>query len=135
MVVGGVPLTGTDGMKETIRIARETGIRVVGSHIKAKGMDMWGQAALDVLRIDRARQDGVQVYLDQYPYETFGGGLTDIIPVWAYAPPPPGQTGVAGSTIRVGDGSRQRQWKILPATWLIPPFARISLRTASISSA
>ena len=43
--------------------------------------------------------------------------------------------GVAGSTIRVGDGSRQRQWKTLPATWLTPPFARISLRTANISSA
>ena len=87
MVAGGVPLTGTDGMKETIRIGRETGIRVVGSHIKAKGTDMWGQSALDVLRIDEARADGVQVYLDQYPYETFGGGPTDIIPVWAYAPP------------------------------------------------
>ena len=87
MVEGEVPLTGTDGMKETIRIGRETGIRVVGSHIKAKGTDMWGQSALDVLRIDRARAEGVQVYLDQYPYETFGGGPTDIIPVWAYAPP------------------------------------------------
>ena len=87
MVTGGVPLTGTDGMKETIRIGRETGIRVVGSHIKAKGTDMWGQSVIDVLRIDRARADGVQVYLDQYPYETFGGGPTDIIPVWAYAPP------------------------------------------------
>ena len=87
MVAGGVPLTGTDGMKETIRIGRETGIRVVGSHIKAKGTDMWGQSALDVLRIDEARADGVQVYLDQYPYETFGGGPTDILPVWAYAPP------------------------------------------------
>ena len=86
MVEGDVPLTGTDGMKETIRIGRETGIRVVGSHIKAKGLDMWGQSALDVLRIDRARTEGVQVYLDQYPYETFGGGPTDIIPVWAYAP-------------------------------------------------
>jgi len=87
MVTGGVPLTGTDGVKETIRIGRETGIRVVGSHIKAKGTDMWGQSVIDVLRIDRARADGVQVYLDQYPYETFGGGPTDIIPVWAYAPP------------------------------------------------
>ncbi len=87
MLTGEVPLTGTDGMKETIRIGRETGIRVVGSHIKAKGTDMWGQSALDVLRIDRARAEGVQVYLDQYPYETFGGGPTDIIPVWAYAPP------------------------------------------------
>ena len=87
MLAGEVPLTGTDGMKETIRIGRETGIRVVGSHIKAKGTDMWGQSALDVLRINQARAEGVQVYLDQYPYETFGGGPTDIIPVWAYAPP------------------------------------------------
>ncbi len=29
----------------------------------------------------------MQVYLDKYPYETFGGGPTDIIPIWAYAPP------------------------------------------------
>ncbi len=85
-MVEATPLTGTDGMKETIRIGRETGIRVVGSHIKAKGVDMWGQSAIDVLRIDRARAEGVQVYLDQYPYRTFGGGPTDILPIWAYAP-------------------------------------------------
>ena len=66
---------------------RETGIRVVGSHIKAKGPTMWGQSARDVMLIDRARAEGVQVYLDQYPYETFGGGSADVIPPWAYAPP------------------------------------------------
>ena len=80
-------LTGTDGMAETIRIGRETGIRVVGSHIKAKGPSTWGQSSTDVLMIERARADGVQVYLDQYPYETFGGGATAVIPRWAYAPP------------------------------------------------
>ena len=86
-MVDSVPLTGTDGMKETIRIGRETGIRVVGSHIKAKGVDMWGQAAKDVIRIDRARSEGVQVFLDQYPYETFGGGGHRILPPWAFAEP------------------------------------------------
>lgn len=85
--VDSVPLTGTDGIKETIRIGRETGIRVVGSHIKAKGVDMWGQATKDVIRIDRAREEGVQVYLDQYPYETFGGGGHRILPPWAFAEP------------------------------------------------
>lgn len=80
-------LTGTDGMRETIRIGRETGIRVVGSHIKAKGPTSWGQSAVDVLMIERARADGVQVYLDQYPYETFGGGAAGVIPNWGYAPP------------------------------------------------
>ena len=79
-------LTATDGMNETIRIGRETGIRVVGSHIKAKGPTTWGQSAVDVMAIDEARRDGVQVYLDQYPYETFGGGSVEVIPRWYYAP-------------------------------------------------
>ena len=80
-------LTATDGTKETIRIGRETGIRVVGSHIKAKGPSTWGHAAIDVLLIDQARAEGVQVYLDQYPYETFGGGPTGVLPIWAFAAP------------------------------------------------
>ena len=87
ILTDGWRLTGTDGMKETIRIGREAGIRVVGSHIKAKGPTTWGHSAVDVLLIERARAEGVQVYLDQYPYETFGGGPTAVIPQWAYAPP------------------------------------------------
>jgi N-acyl-D-amino-acid deacylase len=79
-------LTATDGMAETIRIGRESGIRVVGTHIKAKGPTTWGQSAVDVLAIDRARAEGVQVYLDQYPYETFGGGSVEVIPKWYFAP-------------------------------------------------
>jgi N-acyl-D-amino-acid deacylase len=86
-MVDRMPVTGSDGMEETIRIGRETGIRVVGSHIKAKGVDMWGQASKDVIRIDRAREEGVQVFLDQYSYETFGGGGHRILPPWAFAEP------------------------------------------------
>ena len=86
-IVDGQPLTGTDGMRETIEIGRATGIRVVGTHIKAKGTDTWGHSATDVLLIEAARREGVQVYLDQYPYETFGGGPVDVIPDWGYAPP------------------------------------------------
>lgn len=80
-------LTATDGMGETIRIGREAGIRVVGTHIKAKGPTTWGQSATDVAAIKRARAEGIQVYLDQYPYETFGGGSAEVIPAWYYAPP------------------------------------------------
>lgn len=87
MLEDGWRLTGTDGMKETIRIGRETGIRVVGSHIKAKGPTSWGQSAIDIQLIARARAEGVQVYLDQYPYETYGGGGTGVIPAWGFAPP------------------------------------------------
>lgn len=79
-------LTATDGMHETIRIGREAGIRVVGSHIKAKGPRTWGQSAIDVAAVRRARAEGVEVYLDQYPYETFGGGSVEVIPRPYFAP-------------------------------------------------
>ncbi len=79
-------LTATDGMHETIRIGREAGIRVVGSHIKAKGPRTWGQSAIDVNAIQRAWAEGVEVYLDQYPYETFGGGSVEVVPRHYFAP-------------------------------------------------
>lgn len=85
-IVDGPTLTGADGMAETIRIGRETGIRVVGTHIKAKGPSSWGHSARDVQAILEARRQGVQVYLDQYPYETFGGGPVGVLPVWGFAP-------------------------------------------------
>ena len=86
-IVDGPTLTGTDGMAETIKIGRETGIRVVGTHIKAKGPSSSGHSAKDVQAINLARAQGVQVYLDQYPFETFGGGPVGVIPVWGFAPP------------------------------------------------
>jgi N-acyl-D-amino-acid deacylase len=46
---------------------------------------MWGQSSIDINLINRAREEGVQVYLDQYPYNTFGGGATGVIPAWAFA--------------------------------------------------
>ena len=86
-IVDGPTLTGTDGMAETIRIGRETGIRVVGTHIKAKGPSSWGHSAKDVHAINQARAQGIQVYLDQYPFETFGGGPVGVLPIWGFAPP------------------------------------------------
>lgn len=84
-MVDGPTLDGIDGIKETIRIAAEAGIRAVGSHIKAKGRGSWGRAVRDTQLIDAARAQGHQVYLDQYPYETYNGGAGPIFPSWALA--------------------------------------------------
>ncbi|MBI2833592.1 MAG: amidohydrolase family protein [Acidobacteria bacterium] len=86
-MVDRMPTFGPQGTAETIRIGRETGIRVVGSHIKTKGTDTWGWSAADVIQVNRARAEGVQVYFDQYPYETFGGGSHTMILPWALAAP------------------------------------------------
>ena len=77
-----------DAVKETINIGRETGVPVVASHLKAKGADFWGSSHAATRLIHEARARGIEVYADQYPYDTSGSdGSTVLIPLWALSPP------------------------------------------------
>lgn len=77
-----------DAVQETITIGEKTGARVVASHLKAKGEHYWGSSAAAVNLIQRARDRGVDVWADQYPYPTSGtDGSTVLIPEWATRPP------------------------------------------------
>ena len=77
-----------DAVRETIDIGEKTGARVVASHLKAKGEHYWGSSAAAVTLIQRARDRGVDVWADQYPYPTSGtDGNTVLIPAWAIRPP------------------------------------------------
>jgi N-acyl-D-amino-acid deacylase len=77
-----------DAVRETIEIGEKTGARVVASHLKAKGEHYWGSSAAAVTLIQRARDRGVDVWADQYPYPTSGtDGNTVLIPAWAIRPP------------------------------------------------
>ena len=77
-----------DAVKETITIGRETGVPVVASHLKAKGADFWGSSHAATRLIHEARREGIEIYADQYPYDTSGSdGSTVLIPRWALAPP------------------------------------------------
>ena len=84
--VDGWPIDGLQALEETINIARETGIRVVASHVKSRGRASWGRSMHDVALADAAREEGLQVYFDQYPYESNGGGPQIMMPRWAFAP-------------------------------------------------
>jgi N-acyl-D-amino-acid deacylase len=78
------PPTLLDAVRETIEIGERSGARVVASHIKAKGANYWGSSAAAISLIERARQRGVDVWADQYPYPTSGtDGSTVLIPRWA----------------------------------------------------
>ena len=77
-----------DAVRETIEIGEKSGARVVASHLKAKGEHYWGSSAAAVTLIQRARDRGVDVWADQYPYPTSGtDGSTVLIPAWATRPP------------------------------------------------
>jgi len=69
---------------EVIRVAREGGVRGVVTHVKALGPRVWGFSGAIVKRIERARDQGVQVFADQYPYEASKTGLVAaLVPAWA----------------------------------------------------
>jgi N-acyl-D-amino-acid deacylase len=62
-------------VQEVIRIAEEAGTIGIVSHAKALGPDNWGLAHAIVQRITAARERGVQVFADQYPYEASSTSL------------------------------------------------------------
>ena len=63
-------------VEETIRIGCESGLTANVGHIKALGVDVWGQAqaVLDIMA--RARGRGCVVTADQYPWTASGTGLS-----------------------------------------------------------
>lgn len=82
------PPTLQDAVLETIEVGRRTGVRVVATHIKAKGAHYWGSSGSAIQLIQRARDEGVRVWADQYPYATSGtDGRTVLLPRWALRDP------------------------------------------------
>ncbi len=55
-------------LQESIEIGRRTGARIEISHVKAHGPRVWGRAAAILESIERAREEGIDVAGDQYPY-------------------------------------------------------------------
>src|SRR6185436_6149853 len=68
----------------TIRIGREGHLPVHISHIKALGVDVWGQSDSVITIIEKARREGVNVTANQYPYTASGTGHgASLLPRWA----------------------------------------------------
>jgi len=75
-----------EAIKEAITVGEEAGIPVEISHIKALGKPVWGMAKDVCEVIENARERGVRIYADQYPYEASSTGLSAaVIPRWVQA--------------------------------------------------
>ncbi len=57
-----------DAVKETIRIAEETGVRANIAHFKVCGKNNWGLMKEAIRLVEEARARGIYVSADQYPY-------------------------------------------------------------------
>lgn len=72
-----------ESVQEAIEIAEEADIRVVLTHHKVIGAPMWGASTQTLAMVNNARQVGLDVRIDQYPYTASHTGISVVIPPWA----------------------------------------------------
>jgi N-acyl-D-amino-acid deacylase len=72
-----------ESVREVIRIAEEGGLPGVVSHHKLMGQPQWGQSVQTLALIDAARARGVDVMLDQYPYDATSTQTSVLFPAWS----------------------------------------------------
>jgi N-acyl-D-aspartate/D-glutamate deacylase len=71
-----------EALDEAITVGREAGIHVQVVHMKLSGLDNWGRAEAMLGRIDKAREAGVAIDCDQYPYTAASNPLKNLLPRW-----------------------------------------------------
>ncbi|MFN8621671.1 MAG: D-aminoacylase [Chloroflexota bacterium] len=69
-------------IEEAIEVGRRTGVRVEFSHLAINEPHLWGHAAEVLALFDRAREEGIDVAFDVYPYDASSSSLTQYLPPW-----------------------------------------------------
>ena len=73
-------------LDEAIDIAKSSGIHLHLAHIKALGVDVWGQSEQAINKIESAQSQGIKISADQYPWLASGTKLhSAIMPKWTMA--------------------------------------------------
>ncbi len=73
-----------EAYEEAIAVCRASGVKLQISHHKACGRDNWGKVARTLKLIEEARQSGLDVSSDQYPYKASCTHLSAFLPPWAH---------------------------------------------------
>ncbi len=74
-----------EAIDEAISIGREAGMPVEISHFKVSNKKLWNQSARTIAMVEKARADGIDVTVDQYPYTASSTNLGTMLPSWALA--------------------------------------------------
>jgi N-acyl-D-amino-acid deacylase len=70
---------------EAIDVGRAAGIPVEISHFKVSSKKLWGKSRQTIALVEKARADGIDVTVDQYPYTASSTSLSVLLPSWALA--------------------------------------------------
>jgi N-acyl-D-amino-acid deacylase len=69
--------------REAIEVAERTGARTRIVHVKVSGADAWGMAKRLLQQLSAARERGVAIDCDHYPYTAALNPLRNLLPAWA----------------------------------------------------
>lgn len=73
-----------EALDEMGAIARETGVSLHITHLKAAGKPNWGRAREILEHLETMRSRGLEVTFDQYPYTAGSTLLGALLPDWVY---------------------------------------------------
>jgi N-acyl-D-amino-acid deacylase len=72
-----------ESLDESIGAARLSGVRLQISHFKVAYPRNWPKVDAALARVEQARQEGVDIFCDRYPYIAGSTGLNFYFPLWA----------------------------------------------------
>ncbi|HEU0121706.1 MAG TPA: D-aminoacylase [Bryobacteraceae bacterium] len=72
-------------ISEAVTVGREAGLRVEISHFKIDTPRIWGFSKETIAQVEEYRGQGVDVVVDQYPYDHSSTNLGITLPSWALA--------------------------------------------------
>lgn len=75
----------TEAIDEAINIGRQANIPVEISHFKVTYKPNWGRSANTLSQVQRAREQGIDVTMDQYPYVASSTSLNTTVPAWVFS--------------------------------------------------
>ena len=74
-----------DAITEALNVGREANIPVQISHFKVASKRNWGRSVETLSLIEGARDEGIDVTVDQYPYVASSTTLNTVLPSWAFS--------------------------------------------------
>jgi N-acyl-D-amino-acid deacylase len=74
-----------EAIEEAVRAGKEAGARVQLSHFKIDNRRLWGASDKSLALVEKYRSEGVDVVVDQYPYDRSSTNLGITLPSWALA--------------------------------------------------
>ena len=74
-----------EAITEAVTAGRAAGARVQLSHFKIDNKNLWGKSVDTIALVEKFRREGVDVVVDQYPYDHSSTNLGITLPSWALA--------------------------------------------------